>query len=347
MAGKKNEISSNSGGAEATLKMLNFIDDESKKIQHTIWKNRPLRANKMLKKLTKEANFLEDQVLGLSRSLSSLSKQLDELDELNEDDLNASEYVSLGLQFLREGNWGAAADSVEKAIAALGPKGLDRSLSIINRHLNELGDLSDSEEVTLNLIREARKKLANGDFTAATDAFERAISVLGSVPTGEALSPFLVNHFFLSLEAKWPEKTNNGLMVISIENLGENNISPMRMSLPTPLGWIANPKMTEIPEIPPEGFIEIGVEIKSSGSFSADKMLGRNLAITTGYLANYGDLKVQIRVENRTLRNMEGIVLDPWLPEGFEAIRLPFVQNLGPGQKCNLEVDILNVGNNS
>jgi hypothetical protein len=26
---------------------------------------------------------------------------------------------------------------------------------------------------------------------------------------------------------------------------------------------------------------------------------------------------------------------------------LPFVQNLGPGQKCNLEVDILNVGNNS
>ena len=66
----------------------------------------------------------------------------------------------IGLQFLREGNWGAAADSVEKAIAALGPQGLERSLSIINRHLNELGDLSDSEEVTLNLIREARQKLA-------------------------------------------------------------------------------------------------------------------------------------------------------------------------------------------
>ena len=93
--------------------------------------------------------------------------------------------------------------------------------------------------------------------------------------------------------------------------------------------------------------IKIGVEIKSSGSFSADKMLGRNLAITTGYLVKYGDLKVQIRVENRTLRNMEGIVLDPWLPEGFEAIRLPFVQNLGPGQKCHLDVDILNIGNNS
>ena len=63
-------------------------------------------------------------------------------------------------------------------------------------------------------------------------------------------------------------------------------------------------------------------------------------------MANYGHLKVQIRVENRTLKSMEGIILDPWLPEGFEAMRLPFVQNLGPGQKVYLEVDVLNVGKN-
>ena len=336
----------NSGGAEATLKILEHIDEQSIKIQHTIWKNKPLKASKMLKKLSKETDFLEEQVLGLSRSLNSLAKQLDELEELNEDDLNSSEFVAMGLQFLREGNWGAAADSVEKAIAALGPHGLERSLSIINRHLNELGDLSDSEEVTLNLIREARQKLAKDDFKAATDAFERAISVLGSVPTGEALSPFLVNHFFLSIDSKWPESTNNGLMVITVENLGDNNMSPMRMSIPTPLGWMTSPKMTEIPEIPPEGYIEIGVEMRPSGSVTSEKMLGRKLAITTGYLANYGHLKVQIRVENRTLKSMEGIILDPWLPEGFEAMRLPFVQNLGPGQKVYLEVDVLNVGKN-
>jgi hypothetical protein len=342
---KKIELN-NSGGAEATLKILEHIDEQSIKIQHTIWKNKPLKASKMLKKLGKETDFLEEQVLGLSRSLNSLAKQLDELEQLNENDLNSAEFVALGLQFLREGNWGAAADSVEKAIAALGPQGLERSLSIINRHLNELGDLSDSEEVTLNLIREARQKLAKDDFKAATAAFERAISVLGSVPTGEALSPFLVNNFFLSIESKWPESTNNGLMVVTVENLGDNNMSPMRMSIPTPLGWVTSPKMTEIPEIPPEGYIEIGVEMRPSGSITSEKMLGRKLAITTGYLANYGHLKVQIRVENRTLKSMEGIILDPWLPEGFEAMRLPFVQNLGPGQKVYLEVDILNVGKN-
>ena len=344
MAAQKNNELNNPGGAEATLKMLNHIDNQSLKIQHTIWKNRPIKANRMLKKLSEDANFLEDQVLGLSRSLASLAKQLDELEELNEDDINASEHVSLGLQFLREGDWGGAADSVEKAIAALGPRGLERSLSIINRHLNELGDLSDSEEVTLSLIRDARKKLANDDFKAATDAFERAISVLGSVPTGEALSPFLVNSFFLSVDAKWPENTNNGLMVISIENLGENNLSPMRMSLPTPVGWIASPKMTEIPEIPPEGFIEIGVEIRATGNFSSEKMLGRNLSITTGYMVHYGELQVQIRVENRTLKYLEGLILDPWLPDGFEAMRLPFVQNLGPGQVVFVDVDVLSIG---
>ena len=36
----------NSGGAEATLKILEHIDDESIKIQHTIWKNKPLKSIK-------------------------------------------------------------------------------------------------------------------------------------------------------------------------------------------------------------------------------------------------------------------------------------------------------------
>mgnify|MGYP001489311229 FL=1 len=77
---KKVELN-NSGGAEATLKLLNHIDEQSLQIQHTIWKNKPLKASRMLKKLTNETEFLEEQVLGLSRSLNSLAKQLDELDE--------------------------------------------------------------------------------------------------------------------------------------------------------------------------------------------------------------------------------------------------------------------------
>ena len=137
------------GGAEATLKVLDYIEDEALSIQHSIWRNRPLRATRQLKKLSKEADFLEEQVLGLYRALTALERSLEELQEMTEGDRTSWDLTNLGLQFLREGNWGAASDTLEKAVAALGPDGLGRSLSTLNRHLNELGELSDTEDIAL------------------------------------------------------------------------------------------------------------------------------------------------------------------------------------------------------
>ena len=77
------------------------------------------------------------------------------------------------------------------------------------------------------------------------------------------------------------------------------------MDPPVPVGWTANPRMTEIPEIPPEGYIEIGIEIRPSGSFSDTALLGTSVSITTGYMVDYGHLDVQIRVENRTPKSYE------------------------------------------
>ena len=65
--------------------------------------------------------------------------------------------------------------------------------------------------------------------------------------------------------------------------------------------------------------------------------------ITTGYLANYGQLKVQSRVENRTPNVMKGILLDPWMPEGFETLRLPLIENIGPGDVVHVPVETLNL----
>ena len=132
-------------------------------------------------------------------------------------------------------------------------------------------------------------------------------------------------------------------MVITLENLGENNISTMRLAPPIPYGWSATPKMCEIPEIPPEGFIEIGVEIRPSGSFPQTSLLGTSINVTTGYLAEYGQLKVQSRIENRTPRVMEGLLVDPWMPEGFETLRLPLIENLNPGDVVHVPVEVLNI----
>ena len=64
------------------------------------------------------------------------------------------------------------------------------------------------------------------------------------------------------------------------------------------------------------------------------------MSIVTGYLADMGDLTVSTRVENRTLKSLEGFVIDAWLPRGFAARRLPFVQNLAPGEVIHIGTEI-------
>ena len=330
------------GGAEATLKRIDYIEEEAQNIQFAIWANRPLSAKKLLKNLSKEVDDAEGQIMDLYRALSSLERSLEELEEMSQGDRNAWDLTMLGLQHLREGNWGAAADCVEGAVASMGREGLERSLSTLGRHLNEMGELSDIEEIALTLVNQGKKAIEH-DLASAAKAFEDAIRALGPVAVTEAASPFLVNSFFMSIGTTWPEGRDHGLMVITLENTGENNISTMRLAPPVPYGWTASPKMCEIPEIPPEGFIEIGIEIRPSGSFSQTALLGSSLNITTGYFADYGDLRVQTRIENRTPNSMEGLLIDPWMPEGFETLRLPLVENLGPGGVAHVPVEVLNL----
>ncbi len=330
------------GGAEATLKKIDYIEEEAQNIQFAIWSNRPLSAKKLLKNLSKEVDDAEGQIMDLYRALSSLERSLEELEEMSQGDRNAWDLTMLGLQHLREGNWGAAADCVEGAVASMGRDGLERSLSTLGRHLNEMGELSDIEEIALTLVNQGKKAIEN-DLASAAKAFEDAIRALGPVAVTEAASPFLVNNFFLSIGTSWPEGRDHGLMVITLENLGENTISTMRLAPPIPYGWSATPKMCEIPEIPPEGFIEIGVEIRPSGSFPQTSLLGTSLNITTGYVADYGNLSAQVRIENRTPKVMEGLLVDPWMPDGYETLRLPLVENLGPGDVAHVRVEVLNL----
>ncbi len=261
---------------------------------------------------------------------------------MSEGDRNAWDLTILGLQHLREGNWGAAADCVEGAVASMGRDGLERSLNTLGRHLNEMGELSDIEEIALTLVNQGKKAIED-DLSSAAKAFEDAISALGPVAVNEATSPFLVNSFFLSIGTNWPEGKDHALMVITLENTGENNISTMRLAPPIPYGWSATPKMCEIPEIPPEGFIEIGIEVRPSGSFPQTALLGSSLNITTGYYAEYGSLRVQTRIENRTPNHMDGLLIDPWMPDGFETLRLPLVENLGPGDVVQVPIEVLNL----
>ena len=89
------------GGAEATLKKIDYIEEEAHNIQMSIWSNRPMNARRLLKNLSKEVDDAEGQIMDLYRDLSSLERSLEELEEMSQGDRNAWDLTMLGLQHLR------------------------------------------------------------------------------------------------------------------------------------------------------------------------------------------------------------------------------------------------------
>ena len=114
----------------------------------------------------------------------------------------------------------------------------------------------------------------------------------------------------------------------------------MRIAAPAPTGWIAEPKAAQIPVIPPRGVIEMGIHIHPTGTISENLVLSKQVSVVTGYMVDMGDLTVMSRVENRTLRTIEGFVVDAWLPRGYAAKRVPFIQNLSPGEVIHVSTEI-------
>ena len=86
--------------------------------------------------------------------------------------------------------------------------------------------MCSSDLIALTLVNQGKNAL-DDDMSSAAKAFEDAISALGPVALTEATSPFLVNSFFLSIGTTWPEGKDHALMVITLENTGENNMSTM------------------------------------------------------------------------------------------------------------------------
>ena len=232
---------------------------------------------------------------------------------------------------LREAN--RDAEFLEKQVVRL-----HRSLLALEQHLSSLDELTEEERRAMGMVTDGLIDLDQGDWESALDSFRSAISDLSE--SGGRVNPFLVGRFFLTVEARWPPEMEHGLLLITIENLGTNVLPSFRMAAPAPMGWIAEPKAAEVPTIPPGGFIEMGIKIHPTGTISENLVLAKKVSIVTGYLADMGDLTVSTRVENRTLKSLEGFVIDAWLPRGFAARRLPFVQNLAPGEVIHIDTEI-------
>ena len=117
--------------------------------------------------------------------------------------------------------------------------------------------------------------------------------------------------------------------MIRLVNDGDRPIPEMRLEPPVPRGWVSEPKSIDLPAIRPGGFLPIRFNITPEERFARDSMpLYRKLSIQTGYEMNHGDVTCVVRVHNRTMDNLNDILVVPWTPPGFNTASVPVIRRL-------------------
>ena len=178
----------------------------------------------------------------------------------------------------------------------------------------------------LRMMKQSESAVANGEIEDAASALEWAVAEMSQ--NESKLNPFMFNPFWMGVAARGASTKGKGVLIVRIENTGDRPIAPVRIAAPAPPGWTPNPSVADLPEIPASSFTEIAFEIKPDGRTQvqmeqAGGPLWSKVAVQTGYLVDRGFLRIDCRLENKTLERMENVLIQPWIPPGWDLPTVP------------------------
>ena len=274
-------------------------------------------------RLIRASRELEHIVYGVSRDDSSLA---------------ATEYdITEARTSLEQHQLMRASRSVrraEKALSALEEDVVDlrRNIAMLNRLLKEK-TLTDAEiEIILRRLRNATGAAEVGEVGYAAEEVEQLIGDL-VVDSAVALNPFLFRNFWMGVDTRWPAGGETGVMIVRICNDGTRPIPEMRLAPPVPENWQCVPESIDLPIMRPGDVILVRFEVKPGLRFGLDEIpLSRKLAIQTGYEVEAGQVRVTMRVQNRSMETIRDMLLQPWMPPGYKTDTLPLVEKLSPDE---------------
>ena len=274
-------------------------------------------------RLIRASRELEHIVYGVSRDDSSLA---------------ATEYdITEARSSLEQHQLMRASRSVrraEKALSALEEDVVDlrRNIAMLNRLLKEK-TLTEAEiEIILRRLRNATGAAEVGEVGYAAEEVEQLIGDL-VVDSAVALNPFLFRNFWMGVDTRWPAGGETGVMIVRICNDGTRPIPEMRLAPPVPEDWQCVPESIDLPIMRPGDVILVRFEVKPGLRFGLDEIpLSRKLAIQTGYEVEAGQVRVTMRVQNRSMETVRDLLLQPWMPPGYRTNTLPLVEKLSPDE---------------
>ena len=274
-------------------------------------------------RLIRASRELEHIVYGVSRDDSSLAATEYDITEARS---------SLEQHQLRRA--GRSVRRAEKALSALEEDVIElrRNIAMLNRLLKEK-TLTEAEiETILRRLRNATGAAEIGEVGYAAEEVEQLIGDL-VVDSAVALNPFLFRNFWMGVDTRWPAGGETGVMIVRICNDGTRPIPEMRLAPPVPEGWQCVPESIDMPIMRPGDVIIVRFEVKPGLRFSLDEIpLSRKLAIQTGYEVQAGQVRVTMRIQNRSMETIRDLLLQPWMPPGYKSHNLPLVEKLSPDE---------------
>ncbi len=289
------------------------------------------------------SNESAQRLMQASRELESLVQNVvsDEVNSLATTELDLLQAKT----FLETHRLRRARKSVRRAEKALNVLEEDvlylrRSIAMLHRLLREKALAEEEVENVLRRLRNATGAAEIGDVGyAATEVEYLVDDLIGG--NSSTLNPFLFRHFWLSVDTRWPAGGETGVLIVRIINDGDIPLPMMRLAPPVPDGWNAKPSFIDVPVIGPGGNLPVRFEIHADRRYGADEIpLSRKLSIATGYEMRNGNVTVTVRAQNRSMEPLVDVLIQPWMPPGFTADKVPFISRLTPDEVALIRIPL-------
>ncbi len=212
---------------------------------------------------------------------------------------------------------------------------MHRSIGMLHTIVRERST-SETELVDVLLsMKTAETLILRGTFDEASLQLERLVEHL--LINSAALNPFIFYEFWMGVEARWEPGSENGQLLVRVENTSSGLLPGFNVKAPVPPNWRPSPATQSIMALEPGESCDLVFYITPSAMASirevgAPGSLQERLSLQAGYNLTQEGLTIDCRVENKSAETMTEVLVTPWVPPGWKTNAWPYIRVLEPNQ---------------
>ena len=212
---------------------------------------------------------------------------------------------------------------------------MHRSIGMLHTIIRERSTTENELVDVLLTMKTAETLILRGAFDEASLQLERLVEHL--LINSAALNPFIFYEFWMGVEARWDIGSDNGQLLVRVENTSLGLLPGFNVKAPIPPNWRSSPPSLAIIALNPGESCDLLFNITPSAmaairEVGAPGSLQERLSIQSGYNLTQQGLTIDCRVENKTAETMTDVLVTPWVPPGWKTNSWPFIRTLEPNQ---------------